>query len=259
MKSFRIINLIHSDPLYYGGRNKFNITRGSTRENLEDVLKGKVDYSMISLVDYFKNRDTLKILDAPTISGKGHSNSNLLISRGEDPFPGMRVAVTSETETTAFYLKLILNKLFPNSVLIRNDSGKAEDLLQEEQFALVIGNNALDVYKTDLRIIFDITHMISKIFDLYSIYAVTVSLKETEYDPNLKELKNLEKWFITRHIDAISSDHNMSKSILRDYYNAITYDFNDIMKKEVGIYSGMFNEIANDIFLQDINEKTLKK
>ena len=120
MNSLRLINLIHSDPLDYIATEKFEVSRSDTRSNLRDLLYGKVDYAMISLIDYFKNRKSLVLVDGPTISGKGKSDSNLLISNGSDPFPGMRIAVTSETETTAFFLKLILQRLYPGSELIRS-------------------------------------------------------------------------------------------------------------------------------------------
>lgn len=259
MNSLRLINLIHSDPLDHAAQEKFEVSRGDTRSNLKDLLDGKVDYAMISLVDYFKNRELLELVDGPTISGKGKSDSNLLVSNGIDPFPGMRIAVTSETETTAFFLKLILQKLYPGSELIRSQKNSVFDLLKEEDFALVIGNRALDIYKTDIKIIFDITHMVSKIFNTHSIYAVTASLKDREHDENLIQLKNIPRWVITRDLERISKEHNMEKGILNEYYSSLTYDLNNLMKREILIFMNYYDEIGNSIFLENIDENSIRK
>ncbi len=254
-----MINLIHSDPLDHVAEENFEVSRSDTRSNLRDLLDGKVDYSMISLVDYFKNRESLSLADGPTISGRGKSDSNLLVSNGSDPFPGMRVAVTSETETTAFFLKLILERLFPGSVLIRSRSNSVENLLKEEDFALVIGNRALDIYRTDTKIIFDITHMISKIFNMHSIYAVTVSLTDKGTDENLVALKNIPRWTITRDLDRISKEHNMEKAILNEYYQSLTYDLNSLMRKEIRTFMDYYDEIGEEIFLEKIDENSIRK
>ncbi len=248
MNSLALINLIHSDPLALYSKNLFNISRGTTRDNLSRVISGEVDYSMISLVDYFKNADKLKIVNGPTISGKIHSNSNLLVSKGGDPFPGMRIAVSSETETTAFYLKLILDQLYPGSILIRSKHGNASDLLSEENFALVIGNNALEIYHSNIRILLDITHMISRLFNRYSIYGVTVSLKEREEDIKLEALKNVPVWFINEHIAEIADKHHIQANLLGTYYSALTYDFNEIMLENIHEYKKDYDRVHNSIF-----------
>ncbi len=248
MNSLRLIDLIHSDPLAEYSEKDFVVTRGNTRDNLIHVMNGSVDYAMISLVDYFKNTDKLKIVDGPTISGKIHSNSNLLISKGDDPYAGMYVAVSSETETTAFFLKLLLDKLYPDSKLLRSKKGDADDLLKEQNFALVIGNNALDIYKTNLRILLDVTHMMSRIFNRYSIYSVTVSLKNTENDPNLNRVKQVPSWFINKHIKKISSERKISEMLLRTYYSALTYDFNEIILENITEYEKDYAKIREHIF-----------
>jgi predicted solute-binding protein len=239
------------------GKGKIQIKRNDTRRNLKGVLDGTLDFSMISLVDYFKNKDKLKLIDGPTITGKNHSNSNLLISKGAEPLPGMRVSITSETETTAFYLKMILDEMFPNSYLIRSKLSKPEDLLKEEDFALVIGNSALSVYNSNLKIIFDITHMISKLFNTYSIYAVTVALREFTNENEVSFLKDIPSWFIYRSLNEISMDHNVSRDLLRQYYSSLTYTFNDLIKDEISNLNKTYDRIKETIFLKKIEDRTM--
>ncbi len=79
MNKLALIDLIHSDPLYEYGKEKFQISRGSTWDNLQSILNGDVDYAMVSLVDYFKNIERLKIVNGPTISGKTHSQGDIVL------------------------------------------------------------------------------------------------------------------------------------------------------------------------------------
>lgn len=248
MNSFALINLIHSDPLAKHLERDFIIRRGTTRENLKLLLSGQTDYSMISIVDYFKHNNELDLVYGPTITGKIHSMSNLLISRGLDPYPGMNIAVTSETETTAFYLREIVDEMYPGTKLIRSKRSTAEELLSEEDFALVIGNNALKIYETDFRIVFDVTKMFSKIFDLYSIYAVTAMKKDSGLERSIKGKFEVEEWEKKELVDQISSKYGIGGNILANYFSAISYDFDTVIEKQIKIIKEMYDEKKENIF-----------
>ncbi len=248
MNSFAIINLIHSDPLAKHLDGKFTIRRGTTGENLKLLLSGQVDYAMISLVDYFKHFNSLDLVYGPTIVGKIHSMSNLLISRDLDPYPGMNIAVTAETETTAFYLREIVDEMYPGTRLIRSKSSTPEDLLSEEDFALVIGNNALKVYESNFRVIFDVTKMFSKLFDLYSIYAVTAMKKDSGMERSMKGLFEVEPWEKTEMVQTISAKHGISPDIISNYFSAIGYEFDSVIEKEIKIIREMYEEKQENIF-----------
>ncbi|MGP6239207.1 MqnA/MqnD/SBP family protein [Cuniculiplasma sp. SKW4] len=248
MNTFALINLIHSEPLANHLEKNFIIRRGTTRDNLKLLLSGQADYAMISIVDYFKHYNELDLVYGPTITGKIHSMSNLLISKDLDPYPGMNIAVTSETETTAFYLREIVDQMYPGTKLIRSKRSTPEELLSEEDFALVIGNNALRVYESDFRVIFDVTKMFSKIFDLYSIYAVTATKKDGGMERSLKGEFEVEEWEKTKLVEPVSSKYGISPNILANYFAAISYDFDTVIEREIKIIKEMYDEKKENIF-----------
>ena len=101
--------------------------------------------------------------------------------------------------------------------------------------------------------------MISTLFNMHSIYAVTASLNGREYDENLVQLKNIPRWTITRDLERISKEHNLEKSILAEYYSSLTYDLNNLMKKEILTFMKYYDEISEDIFLENIDENSIRK
>ncbi|MCL4345912.1 MAG: hypothetical protein M1375_03540 [Candidatus Thermoplasmatota archaeon] len=248
MNSFELINLIHSEPLAAHLEGRFSIHRGTTRENLKMVLSGKTDYAMVSIVDYFRHMNELELVHGPTITGKIHSMSNLVISRDLDPYPGMNVAVTAETDTTAFFLREILDEMYPGSNLIRSRRSKPDELLSEEDFALVIGNNALTVYESSFRVLFDVTKMFGKLFDLYSIYAVTVARKDSGMNISMKGEFEVEPWEKTELVDSVSSKFGISRNIISDYFSAISYDYDSVIEKQIGVIREMYEEKKDNIF-----------
>ncbi len=213
-------------------KSKISVESHDTRENLFLVMSGKVDYAMISVVDYFKNSDQLQLVRGPTITGLGHSMSNLLISRNEEPHDGMRIGVTSQTETTAFFLRMVLDKTFPDSILVRSKHSDPSSLLEENDFALVIGDAALAVYSSSFRIIFDVTHMFSRLYNLYSIYAVTVKKKGSDSSDVFPVDFRVTPW--EKRKMAASLEIGISPGILQSYYEAISYDYDSIIHEHIG-------------------------
>ena len=259
MKKLWLIDLIHSDPLFLKSREFFEVNRGTTQDSLRFLLSGETDYAMISLVDYFKNKDILKLQSGPTITGKTRSNSNLLISSGDDPIERMKISVTKETETTAFYLRLVLDKLFPESTLERSEKTSAEDLLNENKYALIIGDKAMNVYRTNYKIILDVTHMMSRLYSFYSVYAVTASLRDCEDDKNLEKLCRIPSWEIRREIQEIAKRRDVAENLLTEYYNVISYDFNPFIKKNIDIMEKIYEENRDRIFSGDRKLKMTEK
>ena len=227
-------------------KEAISVESHDTRENLSLVMSGKVDYAMVSIVDYFRNADALDLVRGPTITGLRHSMSNLLISKGDDPRDGMKIGITSQTETTAFFLRLILDKTFPNSRLVRSKHSDAASMLKENDFALVIGDMALSVFSTSFRIIFDVTHMFSRLYNIYSIYAVTVKKKGSDSSNIFPVDFKVTPWE-KKKISASIRD-NVPSGILQRYYEVISYDYDSIIHEHIGKLEKLYFMNSGRIF-----------
>lgn len=224
----------HSIPLKYSLSKHFRVEENNPRINLEKIKKGQLDYGMVALVRMFSNGDDLKIVKGPTITGKIHSMSNLLISNGKKMYNGMEIAVTSETDTTSFYLSLILDKYFPDSQMILCKREDPEGLLEESDFALVIGDNALSVYRKNYTVLMDISYMITKIFEIPPIYAVTATSSKENLDNHM--------WNVNSEIyrEVLNNFNENERDFMDYYYRSISYEYNRITEMSVEFFRRMY-------------------
>ena len=170
-----MINFSHSDPLYLAVEDKSHVIRDTPANIFTMLENGKLDAGMISLVTYLENREKFKLLKTANIHSLRTTMSTILVSRGTDLYNGMQIAVTSHTRTTEFYLKCVLDGMKLDYELIHTDKTEASDLLELADSALVIGDEAMSVYATRLKVIMDIGFEFSRLYSLSPVYAVTVS------------------------------------------------------------------------------------
>ncbi|MHB8360758.1 MAG: MqnA/MqnD/SBP family protein [Thermoplasmataceae archaeon] len=229
-----LINLIHSDPLYLALSSSEEITRNSPQENLKLVMEGKAECGMVSLLDYFKNRDALNLIKGPNIHSKGRTISTIVISEGETLSSGSRIAVTSQTETTLFYLEQIIEREFPQTELIKLPFISPKELLKEEQFALVIGDEALKAYSGQYRILIDVGLQYSKLFSYYPVYSVMVSSEKIK-EERIREIneKAAEYTSYVKESREINIKTGFSPELIKSYYNVISYSFDDIVRRSI--------------------------
>lgn len=229
-----LINLVHSYPLHYAMREIDEVEINSPRENLKLVMEGKAECGMVSLLDYFRNMDSLKLIQGPNIHSRSRTISTIVISKGENLYHGARIAVTAQTETTSFYLEQILKVEFPKAETIKMSYSSAKDLLEEEQFALVIGDEALKAYSENYRILIDVGLHYSLLTSYYPVYAVMVS-KEELSDERTGQINMAvinSKNFIQNAIKD-GEDKGFSKELLSSYYRAIGYQFDDVIRRSI--------------------------
>lgn len=239
-----IINFVHSDPLYLAIEDKKEAVRKTPSGILESVLAREIDIGMISLISYLERKDLLNLEETANIHTRRMTMSTLLVSRGKSVSDGMKIAVTSHTRTTVFYLELILKKMGISYEIIHTDRTKAEELLEMAEYALVIGNEALMVYSTKHRILMDIGYEFSRLFSMMPVYAVTVSLKGTEVKQDLETLKRaveLSEKYKEEASQTNSTKFGLSKEIFRKYYSVIDYSFSDQVRKTIHLIDDIYH------------------
>lgn len=230
-----IINFTHSDPLFLAVDDKSKVIRDSPSNIFRMLEEGKLTMGMISLVTYLKNRDKYRLLKSANIHSLRATMSTLLVSKGKELCDGMKIAVTSHTKTTKFYLQAVLDGMKIKYELIHTDKTGVDDLLKIADYALVIGDEALSVYGTNLRIVMDIGYEFSRIYSLSPVYAVTVS--SGSHDESEAGLLDRAVADSSKYNDesakANSSKFGLPENIFRRYHSLIRYDFNASVLKTI--------------------------
>ncbi len=223
-----LIDFTHSFPLIGALSSQTKMSKESPADNLKGVLDGKYSTAMVSLVSYLENSDDLELLKGANIHTKAQTLSTLLVSAGKDLADRMEVAVTAHTRTTELYMDLVLSRMGISPKKIYSKATEAADLLEEAEFALVIGDEALRYFHGDGKIILDIGYEVSHFFKLEPLYAVTVARKDSVDMDEVRILEksvNLSRGYIIESIEKGSAERGISRDLLEYYYSLINYEY----------------------------------
>ena len=210
--------------------------RDTPKKLLDLLLKGEIDCAMISLLEYFRHSDALELVESATISSRNATMSTLLVSRKPGIREPMRIEVTEHTKTTAFYLELVLKKLGLDYELAWSGNRDADSLLDEAEYALVIGDEALMVFGSQHCIIWDIGSQFSSLYSMMPVFSVTVKRKGLDCSEEIQQLGlaiSKSREFADACAEDASRKLGLDKSILMQYYRTIRYDFNSEVRRTV--------------------------
>ncbi len=119
--------------------------------------EGKVDIAPVSSLEYLNHQKNYMILPDLVIGARDFSGSVLLLSKEKiEGLDGAKIALTSQSLSSAVLLKVLLRFKFKFENQFETASGTPDELLAGRRAALVIGDDALlyhpkeFVYKYDL-------------------------------------------------------------------------------------------------------------
>ena len=218
--NWSFLKMSHSDPLVLSyGREDY--LRSSPEKCLKSVLSGESLKAMVSLVSYIENVDRLKMIDGPLISFRNQSVSTLLISKDRYLSNDLEIAISGDTRTTEFYMERVLEAMGVRFNVKRSTGIEASDLLDESPYALVIGDEALKVYRSRYRILLDIGYEFSRIFQMIPVYAVSTALSDSTVNSEDFFLKTDQ--FRSKCTYDLSDRLGISGMIVSRYYSNLSY------------------------------------
>ena len=237
--NWSFLKMSHSDPLVLSyGRDDY--LRSSPEKCLKSVLSGESLKAMVSLVSYIENMDRLKMIDGPLISFRNQSVSTLLISRDRYLSNDIEIAVSGDTRTTEFYMERVLEAMGVRFNVKRSTGIEASDLLDESPYALVIGDEALKVYRSRYRILLDIGYEFSRIFQMIPVYAVSTALPDSSV--NSEDFFMKTDQFRSKCTDNLSNRIGISRMIVSRYYTNLSYLPSKSTKATIDFVSSFFRQ-----------------
>lgn len=241
-KMIGIISFTHSIPLYLAYPHREMVRLDTPKRILGALQEGEIGCGMISLLEYLQNRNIFSLEPEAVIRSPKQTMSTLLVSDGAGLKQGITIAVTDHTRTTQFYLEYILRRMGLRYEIMGSRHTEADDLLKEAHYALVIGDEALRVFQSGHRIIWDIGYQFNLLTSLSPVFAVTVRRKDSECTD---ELVNLGKALagsrskVAEAVEIASGKTGIRRSILERYYSTIRYDYNAEAAKTVAFVDSL--------------------
>ncbi|MCL4314489.1 MAG: hypothetical protein M1454_02015 [Candidatus Thermoplasmatota archaeon] len=236
-----LINYMHSDPLYEA--LTWNKCRSDPSEILTGVISGRYEAGMISLIEYFRNLKDIQLIESANIHSSGSTLSTLIVSKKSSLSECRTVGVTRHTETTVWYASRVCRDLGYSLEIIKTNLSEADEILSEFDAALVIGDDALKIFRTNLRILMDVGYEYTALYRRPPVFAVTVS-KNGLRDEDLKAALDRAVAISPNHVDRFAKENSerlgIPLQIMRAYYSSIMYDYNGAVKRSIEAEHGIF-------------------
>jgi len=235
------IQFLNCLPLYYGLVKSdaildFELIKGTPTELNNLLIKGSLDISPISSIEFARHHKSLVLLPDFTVSSDGEAKSIILLSRYPiEDLTGKKVALTNTSATSQVLLKIILDRgygvkpeYFTCSPDLKRMFADADAALLIGDIALVYYMNAEDFYLYDLG--FEWKKFSGKKM-VYAVWAVNRSFAETQNElcKYVFELFKKSKVYSQEHLTEIAEYaarwEPFSFSFLKDYFETLRFDF----------------------------------
>jgi chorismate dehydratase len=230
-----IHDFINSQPLLGPLRDRaleagLEIKTDSPARLAEQLAAGKLDMAMIPAIEYLKRADSYRLFPNVSISSRNKVGTVLLVSRV--PLNAIRsLALDNRSRTSVALLRILYSKEFSGGLKLSQQEPDTEKMLQNNDAALIIGDQALGFSEQNVSI-YDLSEewfkRTEKTF-VHAVIAVREGVKvenkviQTLLDAKQVGLQNLDTIAQTQ---ASKTDHQIF--LLRDYLkNKIRYDFGE--------------------------------
>jgi chorismate dehydratase len=228
---FGIHDFINSQPLLEPLMKKaggLEIRTGSPARLAEQLSTGQLDMAMIPAVEYLKHADRFRLLPTISIASRNKVGTVLLVSKV--PLGAIRsLALDDRSRTSVALLQVLYSKVFPTGLKLETQEPDPEKMLENNDAALIIGDQALG-YSREGVSIYDLSeewfNRTGKTF-VHAVIAVREGI-EAEFTQTLMDAKQEGM----QNLDAIAETQAKKIghpiTLLQDYLkNKIRYDFGD--------------------------------
>lgn len=235
------IQFLNCLPLYYGlvkshALLDIELIKGVPTELNNLLIKGSLDISPVSSIEYARHHDSLVLFPDFTVSSDGEVKSILLISRFPiENLSHKKIALTSTSATSQVLLKLILNRgygIVPEYFTSQPDFNR---MLSDADAALLIGDIALKYYvEAKDFYLYDLGLEWKKLTGkkmVYAVWAVNRSFADTKRDlceyvfETFKKSIDYSTEHLTEIVEYASKWEPFTPSFLMDYFKSLRFNF----------------------------------
>lgn len=237
------IQFLNCLPLYYGlvkshALLDIELIKGTPTELNSMLIKGVLDISPISSIEYGRNHESLMLLPDFSVSSDGEVKSITLISRLPlENLSGKKIALTNTSATSHVLLKLILAHGYnvePEYVIKPPDFST---MFADAAAALLIGDIALNYYVREKDLyVFDLGIEWKKLTGkkmVYAVWAVSRNFALTNKDlcEDVFEAFRKSKEYSIEHMPEIveyaAKWEPFSPSFLTEYFGSLYFNFEE--------------------------------
>jgi chorismate dehydratase len=218
------------------------------------IRNGEIDISPSSSIEYLKDSGRYDLIEDHSISSKGPVKSILLFSkRPIDKLDGVRVLVSSQSETSVALLEIIIRKFYEMDCQLESASVSVEQAMRSHSAYMLIGDQALlEAVRWKQHYLYDLGQLWYEHTGLPFTFALWIVRKDRTAGGRLFEkfksdLARSKQAALTdlRTVAAASPlRHLLSEEELVSYWQGISYDFGEEHKKGLALFRQYSKELG---------------
>lgn len=252
------IQFLNCLPLYYGlvknhALLDIELIKGTPTVLNDLLIKGVLDISPISSIEYARHCDSLVLFPDFTVSSDGEVKSILLISRFPiEELSGKKIALTNTSATSHVLLKLILGHAYavnPEYLIAHHNVNR---MLTDADAALLIGDIALK-YSVDTKdfFLYDLGIEWKKLTGkkmVYAVWAVNRRFDKTQSALSRYVFEIIKKSmdYSTKHLQEIAEYaarwEPFSPTFLKEYFKSLRFNFGEDYQEGLLLFYKMATE-----------------
>ncbi|MCE5194162.1 MAG: menaquinone biosynthesis protein [Nitrospiraceae bacterium] len=228
------------------------------------VRNGEIDISPSSSIEYLRMRDEYEFIENHSISSIGAIGSIFLYSRRPiEKLNGMKILTSSQSETSTALLEIIFRKFLKINCNSEPGNISIESLIygyNKAEAYMLIGDDAMKAvrkYESSCRgpelYIYDLGELWHKYTELPFTFALWIYKKNLspEKQSLIKKLrKDLDaaKLLALKNFGLVADNFPLKEVLggkeIVDYWENISYDFNDEHKKGLELFCQLSGELG---------------
>jgi chorismate dehydratase len=234
------LTYLNCAPVYYGfdiGMTALNaeLVSGVPAELNRMMARGELDITPVSAIEYARHQEQYKLIPNICLNSEGMVKSVLLVSKVRiEDLNGKCVVLTNTSATSQALLKIILAEKYKVNVEYSEMAPDLGKMLESNEAALIIGDDALLMDVPDGLRIYDIGQLWRE-YSGYPVIFVTfvvqkkfvkehpneiVELSDSLYDSLQLGIANIEK------LAKLEMYKELAERIdFRDYFATLNYEF----------------------------------
>lgn len=241
-----IVEYLNCFPLLYPLKKQkllfANVVPGTPNVLNNKFLKGELDITPISSIEYARHAGECLILPDVSIAADGKVLSILLVSKYPiNELSGKTVALTSSSATSVVLLKILLNIHYEVNANYITMPPNLDTMLEETDAALLIGDDALRFgLNYQKGYVYDLGEIWKEMTGYPMVYALWV-MKQSYARTNESQVQEVAitmqkaKQWATKNKEILLGEarqvYDFTPELLEKYYETIKYDFNEYYQK----------------------------
>ncbi len=229
-------------PYYWLEKQGYDVVESNPRE-MTELLGSSIDFAPVPAFYYLLNKDRLRSYNF-CVASTDRVISVLVVSRNNKDLNKGSIAITNHSMTSVNLLKVILREKGMENKLVAPHSSKPTPLLDNSEYALVIGDEAIKA-RMLYRVVMDLGEEWYELTGKPMVFGISASLKGVDASATDELVMESIDWGwenLEEIVAAAESKFKMPGEFLEEYFKTLSYKMRNNEKKGLNLFEVLCHE-----------------